>query len=235
MESFVSDRATQMNPLQLACRPATGPFRQPAEESRDGATMISFAPSDSGSVKSDHSFIATACAGSDVDMATVDVSVSSDLSPEKAWELASDLSRFDEWLTIFGGWKSPVPTQVEVGTTVSSAIKVKGFRNTIHWRVTRYDEPKAIELVGRGKPAVCIALRLCVKELPEAAGSSDTVASGSSANVASGSSDNVASGSEFQVIADLTGGLLNTRVGNLVAKVLESDVRRSVTNLAALR
>ena len=142
-------------------------------------------------------------------MATVDVSVSSDLSPEKAWELASDLSRFDEWLTIFGGWKSPVPTQVEVGTAVSSAIKVKGFRNTIHWRVTRYDEPKAIELVGRGKPAICIALRLCVKD------------------------DN--GGSTFQVIADLTGGLLNTRIGSLVAKVLESDVRRSVTNLAALR
>lgn len=150
-------------------------------------------------------------------MAEVDVSVSSDLSPDKAWELASDLSRFDEWLTIFGGWKSPVPRQVEVGTTVSSAIKVKGFRNTIHWRVTRYDEPKAIELVGRGKPAVCIALRLCVKEIRPGAGS------------------NVASGSEFQVIADLTGGLLNTRIGSLVAKVLESDVRRSVTNLAALR
>lgn len=149
-------------------------------------------------------------------MAGVDVSVSSDLSPEKAWELASDLSRFDEWLTIFGGWKSPVPPEVEVGTTVSSAIKVKGFRNTIHWRVTRYDEPKAIELVGRGKPAVCIALRLCVKEIP-------------------GSSADVASGSEFQVIADLTGGLLNTPIGSLVAKVLESDVRRSVTNLAALR
>ncbi|MGZ8813509.1 MAG: type II toxin-antitoxin system Rv0910 family toxin, partial [Mycobacterium sp.] len=116
-------------------------------------------------------------------MATVDVSVSSDLSPEKAWELASDLSRFDEWLTIFGGWKSPVPTQVEVGTSVSSAIKVKGFRNTIHWRVTRYDEPQAIELVGRGKPAVCIALRLCVKEVPGPSGSSANVASGSSANV----------------------------------------------------
>jgi hypothetical protein len=141
-------------------------------------------------------------------MATVDVSVSSDLSPERAWELASDLRRFDEWLTIFGGWRSEVPTEVEVGTCVSSAIKVKGFRNVIHWRVTRYDEPKAIELVGRGKPAICIALRLCVKD------------------------DNP--GSVFQVIADLTGGLLNTRVGNLVAKVLESDVRKSVTNLAAL-
>lgn len=149
-------------------------------------------------------------------MATVDVSVSSDLSPEEAWKLASDLSRFDEWLTIFGGWRSPVPTEVEVGTTVSSAIKVKGFRNIIHWRVSRYDEPKTIEMVGRGKPAVCIALRLCVKAVP-------------------GSSPDAESGSVFQVIAELTGGLLNTRIGNLVAKVLESDVRRSVSNLAALR
>ncbi|MDT5300711.1 MAG: hypothetical protein QOG79_3953, partial [Mycobacterium sp.] len=38
-------------------------------------------------------------------MASVDVSVSSDLSPEQAWKLASNLHRFDEWLTIFGGWK----------------------------------------------------------------------------------------------------------------------------------
>jgi hypothetical protein len=150
-------------------------------------------------------------------MATVDVSVSSDLSPERAWALASDLRRFDEWLTIFGGWRSEVPSQVEVGTCVTSLIKVKGFRNVIHWCVTRYDEPKEIELVGRGRPAVCIALRLCIKE------------------VGLGRSSNVASGSVFQVVADLTGGLLNTRIGNLVAKVLESDVRKSVTKLAALR
>jgi hypothetical protein len=142
-------------------------------------------------------------------MATVDVSVSSDLSPERAWALASDLRRFDEWLTIFGGWKSEVPAQIEVGTCVSSAIKVKGFRNTIHWRVTRYDEPKDIELVGRGRPGICIALRLCVRDEKP--------------------------GSTFQVVADLTGGLLNTPIGNLVAKVLDSDVRKSVANLAALR
>jgi Polyketide cyclase / dehydrase and lipid transport len=150
-------------------------------------------------------------------MATVDVSVSSDLSPERAWALASDLRRFDEWLTIFGGWRSEVPAQVEVGACVSSLIKVKGFRNVIHWRVTRYDEPKEIELVGRGRPAICIALRLCVKEIRP------------------GPSSNVASGSVFQVVADLTGGLLSTRIGGLVAKVLESDVRKSVENLASLR
>jgi len=150
-------------------------------------------------------------------MATVDVAVFSDLSPDRAWTLASDLRRFDEWLTIFGGWRSEVPDRVEVGICVSSLIKVKGFRNTIHWRVTRYDEPKTIELVGRGRPGICIALRLCVKE------------------VRPGPSSKVASGSVFQVIAELTGGLLSTPVGRLVAKVLESDVRKSVANLAALR
>jgi Polyketide cyclase / dehydrase and lipid transport len=150
-------------------------------------------------------------------MAMVDVAVSSDLNPDQAWALASDLRRFDDWLTIFGGWRSDVPSHVEVGTCVSSLIKVKGFRNTIHWRVTRYDEPRTIELVGRGRPGICIALRLCVKEIRP------------------GSSSKVASGSVFQVIAELTGGLLNTRVGNLVAKVLESDVRKSVSQLAMLR
>jgi hypothetical protein len=141
-------------------------------------------------------------------MAKVDVLVSSDVTPERAWALASDLRRFDEWLTIFAGWRSEVPSQVEVGTCVSSCIKVKGFRNTVHWRVTRYDEPKLIELVGRGRPGIRIALTLCVRDDKP--------------------------GSTFEVIADLSGGLLSTPVGRLVAKVLASDVRKSVENLAAL-
>jgi len=43
-------------------------------------------------------------------MATVDVSVPSEVAPQRAWQLASDLHRFGEWMTIFGGWRSPVPT-----------------------------------------------------------------------------------------------------------------------------
>ena len=152
-----------------------------------------------------------------MDMAKVDVAVSSDLSPEQAWALASDLRRFDEWLTIFGGWRSEVPAQIEVGTCVSSCMKVKGFRNVVHWRVTRYDEPKLIELVGRGRPRIRIAMTLCVEK------------------VGPGAPSDVAFGSVFQVVADLSGGLLSTPLGRVVAKVLESDVRTSVQNLAALR
>jgi hypothetical protein len=142
-------------------------------------------------------------------MATVDVAVSSDLSPERAWALASDLRRFGEWLTIFGGWRSDVPSVIEPGTCVSSLIKVKGFRNVVHWKVTRYDEPKLIEMIGTGRGGICIGLTLRVE--PDR------------------------SGSTFHVIADISGGLLNTRIGRLVAKVLESEVRKSVASLAALR
>ncbi|APE18465.1 type II toxin-antitoxin system Rv0910 family toxin [Mycolicibacterium pallens] len=141
-------------------------------------------------------------------MATVDVSVPSDVAPQQAWKLASDLNRFDEWMTIFAGWRGPVPETIAEGTEVSSLIKVKGFRNTIHWRVTRYDEPHTIELTGTGWPAVKICITMNV-----------TDADGRTC---------------FHLISDISGGVLNGPIGRLVAKVLESDVRKSVSNLAAL-
>lgn len=142
-------------------------------------------------------------------MATVDVSVSSDLSPLRAWTLASNLGRFDEWLTIFGGWRSPVPEVIEKGTQVSSLIKVKGFRNTIHWEVTGFDVPRQIELSGAGRGGVRITLSMTI--------------------------DDNRPGSTFHLVAKLSGGLLNTKIGDVVANVLKSDVRNSVENLAALR
>lgn len=142
-------------------------------------------------------------------MAKVDVSVSSDLTPDQAWKLASDLQRFDEWLTIFAGWRSPPPEVIEEGTQVSSLIKVKGFRNTIHWRVTGYDEPRQIQLQGRGLGGVKIGLTMTVADDRP--------------------------GSTFHLVAELAGGLLSGPVGSLVAKMMTADVRNSVENLGALR
>jgi hypothetical protein len=141
-------------------------------------------------------------------VARVDVSTSSDLSPEAAWKLASDLSRFGDWMTIFGGWRSPVPSTIEKGSSVSSLIKVKGFRNVIQWTVTEYDEPTAIKLAGRGRGGIRITVAMRV-------------------------TDNQP-GSTFDLTADLGGGLLNGPLGRLVVRVIKSDVRKSVCNLAAL-
>lgn len=135
--------------------------------------------------------------------------MASDVDPETAWKLASDLRRFDEWMTIFGGWRGPVPSTIEKGTCVSSCIKVKGFRNIIHWEVTRYDEPKSIELQGRGRGGIRLNVEMTV-----------------SANDP---------GSTFHLTADLKGGLLSGPIGGLVARVLRSDVQKSVNNLASLR
>jgi hypothetical protein len=142
-------------------------------------------------------------------VAQVDVSTTSDLSPESAWKLASDLDRFGDWMTIFAGWRGAVPAKVEKGTRVSSCVKVKGFRNVIHWTVTRYDEPNAIELSGRGRGGIRIAVAMTI-------------------------TDNHP-GSTFNMTADLTGGVLNGPIGRLVARIVRSDVHKSVCNLAALQ
>src|ERR1700761_1430734 len=131
-------------------------------------------------------------------MANVDYSLTSKLSPEHAWKLASDLHRFDEGLTIFGGWRSPVPDVIEKGTKVSACIKVKGFRNTIHWEVTDYEAPKRITLEGHGFGGVRIVLTMTV----------------------SGTEPNT----KFRVQAELKGGLLSGPVGGIVARVIRSDV-----------
>lgn len=141
-------------------------------------------------------------------MAKVEVTATSDLTPESAWRIASDLPRFDEWMTIFGGWRSAVPATVGQGTEVSSLIKVKGFRNVIHWRVTRYDEPDGIELTGRGRGGVRIALAMTMSARRR--------------------------GSDVHLTAQLGGGLLSGPVGRLVARVLKSEVRESLENLAKM-
>ncbi|BBY00868.1 hypothetical protein MSEO_13670 [Mycobacterium seoulense] len=135
--------------------------------------------------------------------------MTSQVAPEAAWKLASDLSRFGEWMTIFAGWRGPVPETIEEGTCVSSCVKVKGFRNVIHWTVTRYDEPKAIELQGRGRGGIRLGVAMTV-------------------------TDND-SGTDFHLTADLRGGLLSGPIGGLVARVLRSDVEKSVRNLVALQ
>jgi hypothetical protein len=142
-------------------------------------------------------------------LARVDVSTSSDLDPSAAWKLASDLQRFDEWMTIFAGWRGDMPATIEKGTQVSSCIKVKGFRNVVQWTVTRYDEPKSIELQGRGRGGIRITVAMDVTDTHP--------------------------GSTFHLNADIGGGVLSGPVGKVVAKVLQSDVRKSVENLAVLQ
>jgi len=91
-------------------------------------------------------------------MAKLSVSIDVPLPPEKAWESASDLSRYKEWLSIHKVWRSKLPDTIEKGTELDSIVEVKGMPNRMHWTVVHYRPPESMTLNGDGKGGVKVKL-----------------------------------------------------------------------------
>ena len=91
-------------------------------------------------------------------MAKLSVSVDVPLPPEKAWEGASDLSRYREWLSIHRVWRCKLPETIEKGTVLDSIVEVKGMPNRMRWTVVHYRPPEAMTLNGDGKGGVKVKL-----------------------------------------------------------------------------
>ena len=102
-------------------------------------------------------------------MAKLSVSVDVPLPPEQAWEHASDLSRFKDWLTIHRVWRSTLPDTLEKGTTIESIVEVKGMANRVKWTIVHYKPPQAMTLNGDGRGGVKI--KLIAKITPNGEGS----------------------------------------------------------------
>ena len=103
-------------------------------------------------------------------MAKLSVSVDVPLPPEKAWECASDLSRYKEWLTIHRVWRSKLPETLEKGTVIESIVEVKGMPNRIKWTIVHFKPPEAMTLNGDGQGGVKVKLIGKVKPRQDAAG-----------------------------------------------------------------
>ncbi|UXA17305.1 SRPBCC family protein [Mycobacterium sp. SMC-4] len=91
-------------------------------------------------------------------MAKLSVSVDVPLPPDKAWESASDLSRYREWLSIHRMWRSQLPDTIEKGTELVSIVEVKGMPNRVQWTVVNYKPPQTMTLNGNGKGGVKVKL-----------------------------------------------------------------------------
>ena len=91
-------------------------------------------------------------------MAKLSVSVDVPLPPETAWECASDLSRYKEWLTIHRVWRSKLPETLQRGTVLDSIVEVKGMANRIRWTIVNYQPPEAMTLDGDGRGGVKVKL-----------------------------------------------------------------------------
>ena len=91
-------------------------------------------------------------------MAKLSVSVDVPLPPQTAWECASDLSRYKEWLTIHRVWRSKLPETLQRGTVLDSIVEVKGMANRIRWTIVNYQPPEAMTLDGDGRGGVRVKL-----------------------------------------------------------------------------
>jgi carbon monoxide dehydrogenase subunit G len=105
-------------------------------------------------------------------MAKLSVSVDVPMPPEKAWECASDLSRYKEWLSIHRVWRSKLPETLEKGTVVESIVEVKGMPNRIKWTIVHFKPPEAMTLNGDGRGGVKV--KLIGKVKPSGEGSTVT-------------------------------------------------------------
>jgi polyketide cyclase/dehydrase/lipid transport protein len=138
-------------------------------------------------------------------MAKLSVSVDVPLSPEKAWEAASDLSRYEEWLTIHRVWRSKLPETLEKGTKLSSIVEVKGMPNLVRWTIVSYKPPLSMTLDGDGKGGVKVKLIGKIKP-----------------------ADEDATGSTVTFDVHLGGPALFGPIGMIVAGALKGDIRESL-------
>ena len=139
-------------------------------------------------------------------MAKVSASVEVPLSPEEAWQHASDLSRYKEWLTIHRVWRSKLPETLDKGTVVESIVEVKGMHNRIKWTIVNFKPPESMTLDGVGVGGVKV--KLIGKVRPD---SKD----GSAASVVS-------------LDVHLGGPALFGPIGMIVAASLRGDIRDSL-------
>ncbi len=138
-------------------------------------------------------------------MAKISVSVDVPLPPETAWECASDLSRYKEWLSIHRLWRSKLPETLEKGTVIESIVEVKGMLNRIKWTIVHYKPPEAMTLNGVGVGGVKVKLIGKVKPAQKGA-----------------------DGSTVTFDIHLGGPALFGPIGMVVAAALKGDIRESL-------
>jgi hypothetical protein len=141
-------------------------------------------------------------------MAKVELSRTLSISPQEAWSHVSDLSTLGDWLEMHQGWRSELPDELAVGTTIVGVAGAKGMRNRVTWTVKEFDPPKLVAITGDGVGGARYALRMTVAPLRQ--------------------------GCEFTVKIDLGGRPLFGPIGIAAARAVKGDIERSIKKFETL-
>ena len=141
-------------------------------------------------------------------MAKVELSRKLSISADEAWAHVADLSSLGEWLEMHQGWRSELPDELGVGSTIVGVAGAKGMRNRVTWTVKEFDPPKQLGITGEGVGGTKYALNMTVKSLP--------------------------TGCEFKVKIDLGGKPYFGPLGMAASRAVKGDIERSIEKFEAL-
>ncbi len=141
-------------------------------------------------------------------MAKVELSRKLSISPEEAWTHVSDLSSLGDWLEMHQGWRSDLPDELAVGTTIVGVAGAKGMRNRVTWTVEEFDPPRLLGITGDGVGGTKYALKMTVQALPK--------------------------GCEFRLKIDLGGKPLFGPIGMAASRAVKGDIERSIKKFEEL-
>ena len=141
-------------------------------------------------------------------MAKLELSRELTLDPQAAWDHASNLRELGDWLVMHEGWRSELPDEIEVGTTIVGVAGAKGMRNRVTWTVDKVDPPDVLEVSGKGVGGTRYGLSMRVK--PSKAGST------------------------FTVVINLGGAPLFGPIGAAAARAVKGDIERSIRKFEEL-
>ena len=83
-------------------------------------------------------------------MASVRTSIDIAASPERVWELVTDLNRLDEWVSIHRNFPTPPPADVKEGTSFQQTLSVAGTPFAVDWTATEVEGPQRLTWHGTG-------------------------------------------------------------------------------------
>ncbi|BBY42394.1 hypothetical protein A5765_22765 [Mycolicibacterium celeriflavum] len=141
-------------------------------------------------------------------MAKLELSRELALSPQDAWEHVSDLNSLGDWLVMHEGWRSELPDELSVGTTIVGVAGAKGLRNRVTWTIKKFDPPQLIEVSGNGVGGTRYGLTMTVAPTK--------------------------TGSAFTLTLNLGGAPLFGPIGSAAARAVKGDIDRSIRKFEEL-
>lgn len=130
------------------------------------------------------------------------------LDPDDAWAHASNLTELGDWLVMHEGWRSELPDDLVVGTTIVGVAGAKGMRNRVTWTIKHVDPPRLLEVDGKGVGGTRYGMRMAVRP--------------------------TSSGCAFTVTLELGGAPLFGPIGAAAARAVKGDIDRSIRRFEEL-